>query len=80
MQPDAKTKPAPDDPKQERRDRLGSAALLWGSLTLSGIAALSGLAIWHLIRRGRLLREGAVPPRKIEWPEPPSDPQNPTAP
>jgi hypothetical protein len=42
---------------------------LWGGLTLGGVAALGALVIWHLRRRGQLLRERLGPPRVVRWPE-----------
>jgi hypothetical protein len=32
------------------------------------IAALGVLIIWHLVRRGRLIREGLDRPRPVRWP------------
>ena len=37
------------------------------------IAALGALIIWHLVRRGRLIREGLKPPQRPRWPEIPTD-------
>ena len=51
---------------REGRRKIARAATLWGGVTLSGTALVSALAIWHLIRRGRLIRAGAEPPRRIE--------------
>jgi hypothetical protein len=57
------------DPKPRRstsdRSRIRSAAYLWGTLTLSGVSILGGLTIWHLRRRGRLLRDRLGPPRDV---------------
>jgi hypothetical protein len=53
----------------EARRRLGEAAtslLGWG---LAGIAALGALAIWHLVRRGRLIRDSLAPPKDVRLPE-----------
>jgi hypothetical protein len=53
----------------EARRRLGEAAtslLGWG---LAGIAALGALAIWHLVRRGRLIRDSLAPPKDVSLPE-----------
>ena len=57
------------DLKPEQRVRLGRVAailLAWGLLatTLLGI-----LALWHLIRRGRLLRANQPAPRAVSLPE-----------
>jgi len=34
-----------------------------------GFAAMGILIIWHLVRRGRLIREGLAPPRVVPLPE-----------
>lgn len=58
---------------REARRRVGEAARLWGELTLAGIAVLAALVLWHLKRRGRLLRDRLGPPRgkspRDAWPE-----------
>lgn len=59
--------PKTDDP--ERRRRVGEALKLWGGLTLSGVVVLSALGIWHLRRRGWMVRERLGPPREIDWPD-----------
>ena len=59
------------------RRRIAGAATLWGILALSGTTILSALAIWHLVRRGRLLRESLGPPKPasaLKMELPPSDP------
>jgi hypothetical protein len=33
------------------------------------IGAIGALVIWHLVRRGRLIRESLGPPRGVELPE-----------
>jgi hypothetical protein len=66
--PDDRTPAASRRAAQARR-----AARLWGELTLGGIAVVGALTIWHLRRRARLLREGAPPPRRVDWPEPEPD-------
>lgn len=48
----------------ERR-RIARAATLWGGVTLGGTSLVAALAIWHLVRRGRLIREAAEPPKAI---------------
>jgi hypothetical protein len=52
-----------------RRRRVGEALRLWGGTTLGGVVVLGALAIWHLKRRGRVVRERLGNPREIEWPE-----------
>lgn len=62
-----KTK-ATNDPA-ERRRQIGEALRLWGGVTLGGVTILGALAIWHLKRRGWVMRERLGPPREIDWPE-----------
>jgi hypothetical protein len=52
------------------RDRLARrAARLWGYVTLSGVLTLAVFVIWHLVRRGRLLRDRSMPIRAVQLPE-----------
>jgi hypothetical protein len=65
--------------KAEQRRRVGQLARLWGELTLAGILILTALVLWHLRRRGRLIRERLGPPRRVrgletELPERPDAP------
>jgi hypothetical protein len=74
--------PEPRRSSPESRRRIAHATAMWGLLTLGTIAALAALIIWHLIRRGRLIREGLGPPRVVRLPDvtpvtPPSDPEIP---
>jgi hypothetical protein len=58
-----------DDLKPEERVRIGRAAAIllgWG-LVASTVLAL--LALWHLIRRGRILRANLAPPKVVSLPE-----------
>jgi hypothetical protein len=55
-------------PKREplpglRERRARQAAVLWGKLTLGGIGILALFVLWHLSRRGRLIRDRLGPPR-----------------
>jgi hypothetical protein len=51
------------DEHPEARSRLGRAvAVLLGTVLLS-LIALTVFLIWHLIRRGRLIRDRLEPPR-----------------
>jgi hypothetical protein len=57
------------DLKPEERVRIGRAVvslLGWG---LFATAVLGLLALWHLIRRGRLLRANLSPPKPVSLPE-----------
>jgi hypothetical protein len=68
--------PRPEPPRSELRRLLGRpdaaprvsravASLLAASIV--AIAVLGALVIWHLVRRGRLIREGLKPPRPVRW-------------
>lgn len=53
----------------EARPRVKRAV---GSLLAVGVVSIGvigALIIWHLIRRGRLIREGLPPPREVELPD-----------
>ncbi len=52
-----------------RRQATDAVAWLLGT-TLVAITALAGLTIWHLIRRGRMLRDRLEPPRIVRLPDP----------
>jgi hypothetical protein len=50
------------------RHRVGRAvASLLGAAVVS-IGVIGALTIWHLVRRGRLIREGLPPPRPVRLP------------
>jgi hypothetical protein len=51
--------------KAARRRKIAYATKLWGLLALSGVGLLSAMAIWHLVRRGRLVRANLGPPRPV---------------
>jgi hypothetical protein len=55
---------------ERRRARKVEAAVLWGSMTLSGIGIVSVLTLWHLSRRAQMLRDRLGPPRDVRLPEP----------
>ena len=55
--------------KPAERVRIGRAAaslMVWG---LAASAILGILALWHLVRRGRILRANLAPPRSVSLPE-----------
>jgi hypothetical protein len=52
------------------RKRLGEAIATLLGTALIGLAAIGGLVIWHLVRRGRIIRERLGPPRNVRMPEP----------
>ena len=51
------------------RKRLGEAVAALLGTALVALAAIVGLLIWHLIRRGRIIRERLGPPRAVRMPE-----------
>jgi hypothetical protein len=53
-----------------RDDARAAAYLLWGLLTLGLIVFMAIIVVWHLVRRGRLLRDRLAPPRPVDWPAP----------
>ena len=55
----------------ESRRKAARAIRMWAGVTLSSVVVLSALAIWHLIRRGRLLRSSLSPPKSLPRWEPP---------
>jgi hypothetical protein len=70
-EPKPKPEPAPSllgrflKQRPQARDRLARAV---GSLliaSLAGFAAIGVLVIWHLVRRGRLIRERLHSPRAV---------------
>jgi hypothetical protein len=58
------------DEKPEARPRLGKAIAALLGTGLVTLAALGGLLIWHIMRRGRLIRESLNPPRVVRLLEP----------
>ena len=57
------------DLKPEERIRIGRAVatlLGWG---LVATAVLGLLALWHLVRRGRVIRANQPPPKLVSLPE-----------
>jgi hypothetical protein len=56
-------------PKPQRLARKKEAVLLWAYLSLGGIVVLAIFILWHLARRGRLIRERLGAPRDIRLPQ-----------
>ena len=71
----ARTEPRPSRLRQilqqrpEARSRLGRAVASLLGTTLVALAAIGALVIWHLVRRGRLIREQLGSPRIVRIPE-----------
>jgi hypothetical protein len=61
------------DEHPQARSRLGRAIAVLLGTSLVSIAAIGALVIWHLIRRGRLIRDRLNPPRRVWLPEIPAD-------
>jgi hypothetical protein len=53
----------------EARPRLGRAVAVLLGTTLVALAAIGGLLLWHVRRRGRLIRERLSPPRIVRLPD-----------
>jgi len=51
------------------RREAAKAVKLWAGVTLSSVSILGALTIWHLVRRGRVLRESLGPPKVVKLPE-----------
>ncbi len=74
LNPDAPNhRPGRRVPANARR-RVGHLAATWLGLTLGTVATVSALILWHLARRGRLIRENLAPPRIVKWDEIPPSP------
>ncbi len=61
------------DEQPQARSRIGRAVAALLGTSLIALAAIGALLIWHLIRRGRLIRERLNPPRKVWLPDIPAD-------
>ena len=61
------------DENPEARPRVGKAIAALLGTGLVTLAALGGLLIWHIMRRGRLIRESLNSPRVVRPLEPPSE-------
>ncbi len=54
--------------RPEARPRVSRAVASLLAASVVSIAVLGVLLIWHLVRRGRLIRQGLHPPRPVRWP------------
>ena len=57
------------------RGRVSRAVASLLAASLVSIAVLGALLIWHLVRRGRMIRQGLAPRRPVRWPDLPADPE-----
>ena len=55
--------------KPEQRARIGRVAVLLLGWGLVASTVLGLLALWHLVRRGRVLRANLSPPKSVSMPE-----------
>jgi hypothetical protein len=55
--------------RPDARPRLGRAVAALLGTALVALAAIGALVIWHLVRRGRLIRQRLSPPRIVRMPE-----------
>lgn len=56
-----------DNPEARPRVRKAVVSLL--SVVVASIGVIGVLLIWHLVRRGRLIREGLAPPKDVRLPD-----------
>ena len=56
-----------DRPDAAPRIRQAVASLL--GVGVASIGVVGWLTIWHLVRRGRLIREGLNPPKDVRLPD-----------
>src|SRR5262245_48629265 len=54
----------------EARRRLAEAVASLLGTALVAMAAIGGLVIWHLVRRGRIIRDRLEPPKVVRMPDP----------
>jgi len=62
------------------RGRIGWVVSALLGTGLAAIAAIGLLAIWHLVRRGRLIRERLGPPKVVRLPDLKPRPSEPSPP
>lgn len=55
--------------RPDARPRVGRAVASLLCASVATIGVLGVLLIWHLVRRGRLIREGLKPPRPVRLPD-----------
>jgi hypothetical protein len=60
------------DERPEARTRIGRAVAVLLGTGLFAFAAFGALLIWHIVRRGRLIRERLSAPRVVRLPELPN--------
>jgi hypothetical protein len=54
--------------RPDARPRVSRAVASLLAASVAAIAVVGALIIWHLVRRGRLIREGLNHPRPVRWP------------
>lgn len=63
------------DLKPAERRRIGRVVAILLGWGLAATALLAVLALWHLVRRGRVLRASLPEPRPVSLPEPDPAPE-----
>ncbi|RUL87138.1 hypothetical protein [Tautonia sociabilis] len=53
----------------DARRRVGTAYAELLAVILASVLGIGGLLLWHLSRRGRLIRDRLGNPRPVRWPE-----------
>jgi hypothetical protein len=71
-QDDRPFREGPDD-VPTARNRLTRAYAELLAVVLASVAGVAMLLLWHLARRGRLIRDRLGSPRQVRWPERPDD-------
>jgi hypothetical protein len=54
--------------RPEARGRVSRAVAALLATSVVSIAVLGALLIWHLVRRGQMIRQNLAPPRPVRWP------------
>src|SRR4051794_10177361 len=72
--PDLEREPRPSRLRQllarpDARPRVRRAVTSLLGVTVASIAVIGGLLLWHIARRGRLIRERLNPPRDVRLPD-----------
>jgi hypothetical protein len=55
--------------RPDARSRVSRAVASLLAVGIGSIGAIGALVIWHLVRRGRLIRDRLPPPREVRLPE-----------
>lgn len=61
--------------RPEARGRVSRAVASLLGVSVLSIGVVGALLIWHMVRRGRLIRESLGPPRDVQLPDLGSKPE-----